>query len=64
MEEKELQKQEKEEQESQEIPKGFYLTEIPTQFVPAIALGDKVVDTNQLLVLMANALKEAGLIKI
>lgn len=51
------------EEKKVEAPKGFYIAEIPTSHQRVIALGDEVVSTDELLVKMANALVEAGLLK-
>jgi hypothetical protein len=61
MEEKKL---ETENEEVKEYPQQFYLAEVPSSFEQTIAFGDKLVNINQLVVEMANAMKEAGLLKL
>jgi hypothetical protein len=58
-------KNEKEKQENQkvEIPKGYYVTQVPYDFRRTIALGEKEVMADELLVKIANALTEAGILK-
>jgi hypothetical protein len=46
-----------------EIPKGFYITEVPVSFQKVIAKGDQVVNVDELIVRLANALEDAGLLK-
>jgi len=55
-------KQEKE-QEKEQTPEGYYLTEIPASFVKVIALGDKQVPVEELIIKIANALKKSGILK-
>lgn len=55
--------EENKEKENVEIPKGFYLTEVPTNYSRVLAKGDKQVNADELLVKMANALEEAGILK-
>lgn len=62
-EQEEKQEIEKQEAVKQEIPKGYYSTQVPTQFANIIALGDKQVPTDELIVKMANAIDKAGLFK-
>lgn len=53
-----------EEKEIKEVPKGFYLAEVPASFTNAIVLEDNVIDASELLVLCANALVDAGLLNL
>jgi hypothetical protein len=46
-----------------ETPKGYYIAELPTGFSKVIALGDQQVSVEELIVKMANSLKEAGILK-
>lgn len=59
----EVKEEVKEEKEVKEIPKGYYLTQIPASYQQVIALGDKQVQTEELIIKMANAIKAAGLFK-
>ena len=68
MEEKELQEKVETEAEVNEVkevkvPKGFYLAEVPTGFAKVIAKGEEQISAEDLIVKMANALEEAGLMK-
>jgi len=42
---------------------GYYLAEKPTSFARVIALGDKEVAVEELIIKMANAMKDAGILK-
>ncbi len=53
-----------EEEVKKVIPKGFYITEVPDTYTNIIALGTKQILEQELLVKMANALVENGLMKI
>jgi len=55
--------EEKEKKEVQETPKGFYVAEVPTSTARVVAFDGQVVDSDELLVKMANALKDAGILK-
>lgn len=44
-------------------PKGYYLTEQPTGYAKVIAIGDQAVLADELIVKMANSLRENGLMK-
>jgi hypothetical protein len=46
-----------------EIPKGFYLAEIPTGFANVIAFNGKQVSAEELLVKIANSMLNAGILK-
>lgn len=50
-------------EEEKEIPSGYYLAEVPTNFQRYIAIGDKTIDSDELLVKIANACEKAGLLK-
>ena len=47
----------------QEIPKGYYLAKIPTQYGIIMMKEEKEVSTQDLLIKMANALKDNGIMK-
>ena len=47
----------------EEIPKGFYLAQVPTEFANAIAFDGKQVDVLELLTNLANACKKAGILE-
>lgn len=51
------------EEEKQEVPKGYYITEIPTSTQKVIAFGDEIVPIDELIVKIANAVEKAGLFK-
>lgn len=51
------------EEKKQEIPKGYHVAEAPTGYARVVAIGDKVVDADELLAKVANAVTEAGLMK-
>lgn len=53
-----------EKEKTQEVPKGFYLADVPTNFEQTIVYEDKLVNVNQLVVAMANALKDNGILKL
>lgn len=79
MEELEMQKEQEEQEEQKEkvekkdeekpvevkkeIPKGYHLPEVPTNFQRIIALGEEQVDADVLLVKIANALVNTGILK-
>lgn len=70
MEEKDLQKEvvetkvpEVKEEKIMEKPIGYYLAEKPTSFERVIALGDEEVSIDELIIKMANAMKDAGILK-
>lgn len=64
MEEKEVQKEEtKEVKETTEIPKGYYLAKIPTEYGVVMMKGEEKISFEELVVKMANAVEEAGLFK-
>ena len=46
-----------------EVPTGYYLAEVPTGHTTILALGNQQVTAEELIVKMANALTEAGLLK-
>ncbi len=53
----------KAEKETKEIPKGYYLAEVPTGFANVIALDKEQVSAEALIIKMANALRDAGIMK-
>jgi len=53
----------KEEQPVKEVPKGFYMGEVPATFSKVIVLEGNIVDSEALIIKMANSLREAGLMK-
>lgn len=57
-------KEEKVEEKKKEVPKGFYITEVPDTYINIIALGTKQISEQELLVKVANALVENGLMKV
>jgi len=68
MEEKELQKEEVEDNVEKapslpDKPKGYYLAQVPASYAKVIAYEDKEVSTEELIIKMANALKDAGIMK-
>lgn len=60
MEETKLQEEsmDKESVEKKESVKGYYFAEVPTGFAKVIALEGKVIDTDSLLLAMANCLRD------
>lgn len=50
-------------EETKEAPKGYYLAEVPSQYTKIVALDGKQVDADELLIKMANALRDAGIMK-
>lgn len=52
-----------EEEQKKENPKGYYLADVPTGYAKVIAKGEKQVPVEELLIKMANALEEAGIMK-
>jgi|AntAceMinimDraft_17_1070374.scaffolds.fasta_scaffold10710_9 hypothetical protein len=53
----------KEVEELKEVPKGYYLAEVPTSFANVIALDNKQISVEELIIKIANAVKDAGLMK-
>jgi len=51
------------EEEKKEIPKGYYIAKVPTDYGYVIAKDEKQVSVEELIVKMANALEKAGLMK-
>jgi hypothetical protein len=51
------------EEEKQNFPKGFYVAEVPTNIQRIVAFEGKEVYADELLVRIANACKEAGILK-
>lgn len=51
------------EEKEEKKPEGFYLTEVPASYAKVIALDGKEVNADELLVKMANALKDSGIMK-
>lgn len=47
----------------EEVPKGFYLAQVPTEFGTVIAEDGKEVNVMELLVKIANACKKAGILE-
>ena len=50
-------------EEKQEAPKGYYLAEVPATYQQVVAFKDKVIPVEELVLKMANALLEQGIIK-
>ena len=63
VEEKEENKEEKIEEAKEEIPEGFYLAKVPTEYGIIIMKGKEEVSQAALLVETANAVEKAGLNK-
>ncbi len=72
MKDENLQKNEQEEvkenpvetkEEIKEIPKGYYLAEVPTGVANVIALDKEQVSAEALIIKMANALRDAGIMQ-
>lgn len=59
----EEEKKEHEQIEGKEIPKGYYLVEVPASFAKVIAYNEKQVDAEELLIKIANAMNKAGLLE-
>lgn len=59
----EKQQVEEKKEEKQEIPKGYYLAQVPTGYGTVVAKGKEQISVEELIVKMANALEEAGLLK-
>lgn len=55
--------EEKEEKEEQEVPKGYYIAEVPTAYGNIIAKEGKQIAVEELIIKMANTLEKAGLMK-
>lgn len=70
MEEKDLQNNEEVETKVSEVKEtkkekdtGYYLAEVPTAFAKVIAFDGKQVPVEELIIKIANAMKDAGLLK-
>lgn len=53
-----------EEKKEPEVPKEFYVSEVPASYQKVLMFGENVVNADVLIAIMANSIVKAGIMKL